>query len=405
MRILLLTPQHPFPPHQGTTLRNFNLIKELAKRHTVCLLTFLEPDQDPADHGPLRHLCQWIDTVPVPERTKGMRLRQMLMTRGPDMSWRLWSPAFAEQLARRLSKHSFDVVEIEGIEMAPFVETVKAAHPRPLIIYDAHNAEWVLQKRAFSADLKNPPRWLAAMYSWMQWHRLYRYEADILEQVDHTVAMSYPDKAALHEIRPDVPITVVPNGVDLATYTRYRGPTENYDLVFTGKMDFRPNIDAVLWFGQQVLPLIRKVRPRTTFAIVGQRPHPRLDVLRDIPGVTITGYVEDVRPYIAGAKIYVAPLRVGGGTRLKLMEAMAMGKAIVATSVGAEGFPVVNGQELLLADEPTAFAQAVLDLLERRLRRVKLGRTGQTLAANYSWEVLVPRLEQIYEEYISKKAE
>lgn len=400
MRILLLTPQRPYPPHQGTTLRNFNLIKELAKRHSVCLLTFLEPDQNSTDNGPLLDYCQWIDTIPTTPRPTQLRLRQMLTTQRPDMSWRLWSPAFAERLAQRLNEDRFDVVEIEGIEMTPYLSVIEAAHPRPLIVYDAHNAEWILQKRAFLADIKTPTRWVAALYSWIQWHRLYRYEADVMKRVDHTIAMSYPDKAALHEITPDVSITVVPNGVDLDAYRHFRGTPIHYDLIFTGKMDFRPNVDAALWFGQHVLPLIQTARPKTTFAIVGQRPHPRLDVLRDNPGITITGYVDDIRPYIAGATVYVVPLRVGGGTRLKIMEAMAMGRAIVSTSVGAEGFPVVNGQELILADDPALFAQAVLKLLSTPMRRLELGRAGRDLAhANYGWESLVPRLERIYYEF------
>jgi sugar transferase (PEP-CTERM/EpsH1 system associated) len=405
MRILILTPQRPYPPHQGTTLRNFNLIKELAKRHTICLLTFLEPDQNPADPGPLAQFCQWIDTVPVPQRTFWLRLNQMLMTRRPDMSWRLWSEAFNEQLARRLKEKPFDIVEIEGIEMAPYLATIEAAWPRPLIVYDAHNAEWILQKRSFGADVKNLFRWPAAAYSWVQWRRLYRYEADLMERVDHTIAMSAPDKAALRQINPDAPITVVPNGVDFSRYEQFNQKPVRHDLIFTGKMDFRPNIDAALWFGQQVLPLIQKERPGTTFAIVGQRPHPRLDVLRARPGVIITGSVDDIRPYIAGATVYVAPLRVGGGTRLKLLEAMAMGKAIVSTSLGAEGFPVADGQELILADEPLAFARAVLQLLNDRERRAKLGRSGQTLAqVNYSWDVLVPRLEKVFERLVSHQA-
>ena len=344
MRILLLTPQRPYPPHQGTTLRNFNLVKELAKRHTVCVLSFLEPDQSPNDPGPLAQLCAWLDVIPTPRRSTNLRLRQMLTTSRPDMSWRLWSPALNARLAAHLRQETFDVVEIEGIEMAPYLPTLEAAQSRPLIVYDAHNAEWILQQRAFWADVKNPRRWPAAAYSWVQWQRLRRYEADLLRRVNHTIAMSAPDKVALRVLVPDAPITVVPNGVDLAAYTNFKGRHFAYDLLFTGKMDFRPNIDAALWFGRRVFPLIQAQRPHTTWAIVGQRPHPRLDTLRQNPGITITGYVDDVRPYLAGAKIYVAPLRVGGGTRLKLLEAMAMRKAIVSTTVGAEGFPVVNGQ-------------------------------------------------------------
>jgi sugar transferase (PEP-CTERM/EpsH1 system associated) len=398
MRILLLTPQRPYPPHQGTTLRNFNLVKELAKRHTICLLTFLEQDQAPSDAGPLPELCHWLETVPAPQRTTGQRLRQLLASRRPDMSWRLWSPLFEERLKQRLSQEQFDVVQLEGIEMAPYLPTLEAARPQPLIIYDAHNAEWILQKRAFETDLKNPLRWPAALYSWFQWRRLYRYEADLMQRTAHTVAMSGADKAALHQLNPTTPVTIVPNGVDSASYSCFKGTPKPYDLVFTGKMDFRPNIDAVLWFSRQVLPLIQAQRPQTTFAIVGQRPHPRLDGLRHLPGVTLTGYVDDIRPYLAGAAVYVVPLRVGGGTRLKIMEAMAMGKAIVSTTLGAEGFPITDGQELLLADEPAVFAQAVLQLLADPLRRAELGQAGQSFAqANYDWQILIPRLERIYQ--------
>jgi glycosyltransferase involved in cell wall biosynthesis len=233
----------------------------------------------------------------------------------------------------------------------------------------------------------------------VQWHRLRRYETALLQQVDHTIAMSAPDKVALRQVAPAAPITVIPNGVDLAAYRQFNGRPIVYDLLFTGKMDFRPNIDAVLWFGQQVWPLILARRPHTTLAVVGQRPHARLDALRQLPGLTITGYVDDVRPYLAGAGVYVAPLRVGGGTRLKLLEAMAMSKAIVSTTVGAEGFPVVDGQELLLADEPEEFAAAVLDLLDNPVQRAKLGGRGQAFAqANYGWDALIPQLEQVYEQ-------
>jgi sugar transferase (PEP-CTERM/EpsH1 system associated) len=398
MHILLLTPQRPYPPHQGTTLRNFNLIRELAKRHNVYVLTFLEPEQEPADSGPLPELCQWIETVPVPRRSWGKRLRQLLTSRRPDMGWRLWSPAMEARLSQILSEQQFDVVEIEGIEMAPYLAAIERAPGKPFILYDAHNAEWLLQQRAFVADLKQPLRWPAAAYSWLQKRRLWHYEANVLRRVHHTVAMSAPDKVALREVVFDAPITIIPNGVDLAYYDQFSGKPIHYDLLFTGKMDFRPNVDAVLWFGLEVLPLIQAHRPGTTFAVVGQRPHPRLDVLRDKPGVTITGYVNEIRPYIAGASVYVAPLRVGGGTRLKLLEAMAMGKAIVSTTVGAEGFPVGDGQELVLADDPADFAQSTLALLEKPGRRRELGMAGYAFArASYGWETLVPQLERIYE--------
>jgi glycosyltransferase involved in cell wall biosynthesis len=167
--------------------------------------------------------------------------------------------------------------------------------------------------------------------------------------------------------------------------------------VFTGTMDFRPNVDAVLWFARKVLSRVRAQVPEAHFLVVGQRPHRRLDELRGAPAVALTGWVEDARPYIAQAAVYVAPLRIGGGTRLKLLEAMAMGKPVVATRLGAEGYPVADGRELLLADTPADFAAAVVALLRAPERRVELGRVARAFVEQqYDWRAIVPRVEAVY---------
>jgi polysaccharide biosynthesis protein PslH len=404
MRILVLTPQLPYPPHQGTSLRNFNLLAQLAKRHQVCLISFLEPDQSLIQAEPLKTLCEWVDTVPVPVRTTSLRLRQMLTTPRPDMYWRLWSQAFWDRLQERLAESSFDVVQVEGIELAAYMPLVRQMTDRPLLVYDDHNAEWVLQKRACLTDLRSPRRWPAAVYSYVQWKRLERYEADACQQADIVIAASEADREAITKVAPAVDVTIIPNGVDLTEYGDYDGPKEAFDLVFTGKMDFRPNIDAMLWFCREVLPLIQSERPGVSLAIVGQHPHPRLEPLRDLPGIKVTGWVPDVRPYIAGATVYIAPLRVGGGTRLKLLQAMAMGVAIVATSLGAEGFPISDGVELRLADTAEAFAQTVLMLLTDEPARVSLGSAGRRFAhAAYGWDALVPKLEALYDAALALK--
>ncbi len=396
MNILFLTPQRPYPTHQGTTIRNFNLIAELAKRHTIHLLTFLEPDQ-PADAAPLAELCATIETLPVPHRTVATRLRQMLTTRRPDMSWRLWSPAFVARLETFLSAHPVDVVHIEGIEMAPYLPIVRKVIPAAKIIYDDHNAEWLLQWRNFTTDVKNPRRWIAAGYSFVQTQRLKQYERQVCRAADGVVAVSDADRAAIRQLDATLAVTVVPNGVNLARYDALTADPIPFDLVFTGKMDYRPNIDAMLWFGQEVLPRILAHRPESTFAIVGQRPHPRLDALRNHPAITITGFVDAVEPYIDGATVYIAPFRVGGGTRLKLLEAMAMRKAIVATTVGAEGFGVRHGREMLLVDDPAAMADEILHLLDNPAERQRLGDNArQFVADNFTWAALVPAFERLY---------
>jgi glycosyltransferase involved in cell wall biosynthesis len=170
----------------------------------------------------------------------------------------------------------------------------------------------------------------------------------------------------------------------------------NCPLVFTGKMDFRPNVDAVVWFCREVLPLVQRDFPSVHFFIVGQSPSRRVISLARNPAVTVTGYVEDVRPYISGALVYVLPLRMGGGTRLKLLEAMAMEKAIVSTSLGCEGFDVTHGRELLVADDAEGFAHLVVELLKDARRRERLGKEARRFAERYDWRNIVPKMERVY---------
>ena len=400
MRILFLTPQSPYPPQKGTALRNWGLISGLSSRHRLSLLSFLAPGQDAQPAPPLVTACERVETVPQPARTRRDRLRDMLATRQPDMALRLASETYAGRLADWLARETFDIVQVEGIELAPYLDVIEAARPRPLVVFDDHNCEYLLQQRTFLTDLRAPARWPAATYSLVQWRRLRRYEAQVCRRADRVLAVSEADAAALRKLAPGLDATVIPNGIDTQTYTPTLPPphTAGATLVFTGTMDFRPNVDAVLWFAREVLPRIRAEAPEARFIVVGQHPHRRLDVLRNNPAVTLTGWVEDTRPYIAEAAVYVAPLRMGGGTRLKLLEAMALGRAMVATRLGAEGYPVTDGREMLLADTPVDFAAAVVSLLRAPERRAELGRVARAFVERrYDWGVIVPRVEAVYQ--------
>lgn len=403
-RILLLTPQLPYPPHQGTSLRNFHIVRGLAERHEVTLLSFVEMEQvsQTAVSTPLHTLCQHIITVPVPPRTTATRLRQLLTTRLPDMAHRLYSPAFNEKLVELLQQRPFfDIIQIEGIELARTIPLIRQHSPQSKLVFDNHNAETDLQRRAMLADLPNPRRWPAAAYSWLQVRRLHQFEGAACRGVDWITAVSATDKETIsHFLHPQTtpPITVIPNCIDLTDYAHWplTPDTPRFDLVFSGKMDYRPNIDAVLWFAQAVWPQIIAQRPQTTWAIVGQKPHPRLERLRGLPGITITGWVEAVQPYLAGAAVCLLPFRIGSGTRLKLIEALAAGKAVASTRIGAEGFDVVNERELLLADDPADLATAVLRLLYDAKLREQLGGNGRLFAQQFDWRVVIPRFHAIY---------
>lgn len=399
MKILFLTPQLPYPPQKGTALRNWGLIDGLAPRHELSLLSFRAPGQDADPPTPLVDACERVATVPQPERSLRDRLRDMLTTHRPDMALRLRSKVYAEQLAQWLARETFDVVQIEGIELAPYLDVVEAAVQDPQIVFDDHNCEYVLQRRVFVTDLTAPARWPGAAYSCVQWLRLRRYEAQVCRRADRVLTVSDADAEALRRLVSGLKPSVVPNGIDTRRYRPdgVETRTRENSLVFTGTMDFRPNVDAVLWFAKEALPLIQAEIPDVHLDIVGQRPHRRLDPLKNNPSVTLTGFVEDVRPYIAKAEVYVAPLRMGGGTRLKLLEAMAMGKAVVATRLGAEGYPVTDGHELVLADTGTDFAERVVSLLQSPERRAALGQRARAFVERrYDWRAIVPLVEEVY---------
>ena len=293
----------------------------------------------------------------------------------------------------------------------PLAEGAQATQ-KTKIVFDDHNCEYLLQQRACETDARQPGRWHAAAYSFVQWQRLTAFERRIARSAHATLCVSSQDAVAVGRLDRAIHPNVILNGIDLAAYQSPRGAShlhaerpisisQSPTLVFTGKMDFRPNIDAMLWFGREVFPLVRQSLPQARLLIVGQRPSPRLDPLRGEAGITLTGEVDDVRPYIAQAGAYVVPLRVGGGTRFKLLEAMAMRRPIVSTSLGCEGFDVKSGQELLIADTPADFAAAAARLLSDPALSAQLARRAfDFVSATYDWGAIVPKLERVYKELL-----
>ncbi|MFQ5854345.1 MAG: glycosyltransferase [Anaerolineae bacterium] len=403
MKLLFLTPQLPYPPHQGTTIRNFHLLAGLAQRHEIALLSFSDGSRR-LDDTPLPDLCYRVRTIPTPpDRSVAQRLITTFLSTQPDMALRLPSDQFQARLEHWVQAQQFDVVQVEGIEMGQYALALRKRrllNDRTQLVFDDHNAEHVLQRRAFLTDARQPRRWPAAGYSLVQWLKLSCYEREVCQTADQVVAVSETDAQALRRLVPGLSPAVVPNGVDVKFFRpdlTDQNHVEPTSLVFTGKMNFRPNVDAMLWFCDEILPRIRVTRPDVTVTIVGREPHARVRALAHRPNITVTGYVDDIRPYVAGAQVYIVPLRMGGGTRLKLLEAMAMGKAIVSTTLGAEGIAGQSGEHLILADSPGDFAEAVLSLLTDRDRRQTLGTRARKLAEHeYAWEAIVPRMEENY---------
>lgn len=420
MKLLVLTPQLPFPPRQGATIRNFYLLKHLVQRHDVDLLTFLAPGEQLGAVNPLTEFCRRVVAVPQPARSLAQRVRATFFSTLPDMALRLESAAMHHLVRQWQQREQYDIVQVEGIEMAQYGRAISpAAKPataqrrsRPRLIFDDHNCEYLLQKRNAVADLRSPRRWPAGLYSVIQWQKLRRYERLICRDSAAVLAVSTADQAALQALAPAQRYTVIPNGIDIASYpfvaTQQAAMAPPYRLLFTGKMDYRPNIDAMLWFGRHVLPLIQAEAPAVQLQIVGMNPHPRLDVLRANPGIEITGAVDDVRPYLQAATVVLIPMRVGGGTRLKALEAMACARPIVTTAMGVEGIAVTDGQELLIADQPAAFAAATLRLVRDAQTGGELSRrlgkqARRFVISHHTWEQITPALENVYDEILAAR--
>ena len=407
-KILILAPQWPDPPRQGAAIRNLQILLYLARRHKVTLLTFAS--DGPVEKSRLEEACEHVEILPPPIRSTAHRLKTIALSSLPDMAWRLHSDMMRECVRILTETTDFDAIHTEGIEMAPYAllahEVLARRSIKASITYDAHNAEYLLQRRAFTTDLPHLRRLPKAIYSLTQWWRLRKFERDFCLASDHILAVSKADTRALGRLSPSIPALTVllPNGVDPvywsrdASFSREEVPTSGSPtLVFDGTMDFRPNVDAVLWFAGEVWPRINAEQPGARFFIVGRNPSPQVLSLSEIPGITVTGTVNDPRPWVAAADVYVVPMRMGGGVRLKVLQAMSMGCAVVSTSMGADGIDVHHNEHLLIANSASDFAQTTLSLIDDPAHRAALGIAACTLVSTrYAWDALLSTLDQLY---------
>ena len=399
MKILMLTPALPWPTHQGGAMRSFGLLHGLYQvGHDVTVLSFGEW---PESESPLFRLCSQVITVPLPQRSTFARLRDVTGTGTPDLARRLDSARMRSRLDELLQQQRFDLVQFEGLEMCGLLSLVRSQQPGGPCCYDATNAEYKLQQNIFAVDRQQPARWPAAAWSWLQARRIARFERSVCEQVSGTLAVSAEDATALRALAPERPVHVVPNGIFVQDYD---APAPRHTavptLAFTGKMDYRPNVDAMLWFCAKVLPLVQQHSPDCRLNIVGQSPHSSLQPLAESERITVTGRVDLVQPWLHGCDVYVAPLRMGSGTRLKILEAMASGCAIVASSLAAAGLPGALKETLLIADSESAMAAGIIRLLENPPRRKDMGSAARAAVRETSdWSAILPHMLSAWESF------
>jgi sugar transferase (PEP-CTERM/EpsH1 system associated) len=400
MRILWVKVGGLWPLTSGGRLRSYHLVSELSRRHRVTVLTTHAPGEDADGLRGALPGCESVLSVPHRPAKRGSAMFPLAVARSwcsamPVDIWKTRVPALAAEVHRRLASGDVDLCVADFLFAVP---NVPLGGPVPAVLFE-HNVEHMIWQRLCRSE-RRP--WARALLE-IEWRKMRRYEARACARARATIAVSGADRAVLSALAPGARIAEIPTGVDTAYFAPDGHREAPGRLVFTGSMDWYPNEDAILYFTDRILPAIRREMPEVSMAVVGRNPTPRLRAVAEAAGIRVTGTVDDVRPYVADAAVYVVPLRVGGGTRLKIFEALAMAKAVVSTSVGAEGLPLTSGEHFLRADEPAEFAASVVRLLRAPELRRRIGRAGRALIeGRYAWPQVAAEFESRCQEAMER---
>jgi sugar transferase (PEP-CTERM/EpsH1 system associated) len=356
MRALILSPALMWPLHSGAKIRMFHVIKHLSRQFDITLLSLAE-DSDARALGPIAEWCEDVRIVPGGLRRNRAVLRSALSL-SPYQVVKFWTPQFQEELDTMLDQERFHVIWVNSISMMVYLRPcLTASSVVALDEYSANELEWMRYA-------KEGPilRRLFAIWNLLKGQR---FQRRVLQYVDVFVSVSEEEADFMQQRVPaSAKVWIVPNGVD-GTYFQSKslGMKPGNVILFCGSMDITMNVDAVCYFASAIFPAIRRVVSDAEFWIVGRKPSKKVHQLATFDGVWATGTVEDVRPFYERAKVSVAPFRFGAGTKLKVLESMAMGVPIVSTSTGCQGIKVQSGKEVWVADDARAFAKAVTQLL------------------------------------------
>ena len=391
LRVLVLDEEIPYPPNSGKRIRTWNLLRRLAQRHSVSLLCYGQPD-DPAaealrEAGIRTHLVE--PKANPPGWRLYLRLFLNLFSIEPFSVTKHYSRHFSNKLRGLLAQESWDLIQCEWTPYARFVST--GCHVPVLI--SAHNVEsqiWERRRR----NVRNP---IAKVFFWTQERKMRRFEQRAMRRAAGVTAVTTSDAETMRGWGLE-DLTLVPNGVDLKSFTPTPEAERDGEILAMASLDWYPNVDALHYFIQEILPLLSVRVPHIRLRIVGRKPSESLrEQLSAVPGIDFTGEVENVTPYLGRAAVFVVPLRIGGGSRIKILEALAAGKAVVSTSIGAEGLNVTPGKHLLIADSPSDFARRVDELLGSKELRRQLGEEGRKLVSDfYGWDGIADQMESAW---------
>jgi len=401
MKILLTLPGPLFPADTGGKIRSLNIFSRLARRVEIHAVSFADPEKDTAAISEMKTM--FAGYTPVFRR----EARKYSLRFGADVVANQFAtlpyflakrncPRFRQAIAGLTAAERFDLLFCDFLHTA--APLVKLAFS-PRVVFE-HNVEFLLRQR--KAEVEN--RAMRKLVFSREWKKTRRVEAEVCRSFDHVFCVSGEDRRLLQQEFDVSNVSVLTTGVDTDFFRPADESPHPCHLVFVGSMDWDPNEDAVVWFLRDIYPLIKRHAPQVTFSIVGRSPSPRLRAIAaQEPGVEVTGWVPDVRPYLARAEVVIVPLRAGSGTRIKIPEAMAMQKAVVSTPIGAEGLDLQDGCEIRIAENAVAFAQAVVDLLRRPSLRDSIAKKARkTMVERYGWDPVVAQLEETLERIVRK---
>jgi len=406
MKILWLSHLVPYPPKGGVLQRAYHLLHELSRYHEVDLIAFHQPDLMrplvPSMEEGLRmaeeelsSFCGRLSFVPIDSEKGFMGKHRLalrsLVTKDPyTINW-LKSRRYAAEIDRFLKTKDYDLVHLDTISLLPYFKQVQHL---PTVL-DHHNIEsHMLLRRA-----ENEAHPLKAWYFRQEGRRLQRYEEEYCPRVSLNITCSELDRDRLKEIVPQCAAEEVPNGVDVDYFFPDGSVQQSPSILFVGRLSWYPNIEAIRYIAYKIWPLLKEAVPGVTADIIGASPPADIvEYSRKEKGFSVHGFVDDVRPYFNRAAVYVCPIMDGGGTKLKVLDALAMGKALVAHEIACEGIQVVDGKTVIFASTPTEYVEAVSGLLKDEEKRVNMGKEARRLAVStYSYRSIGKRLARLYE--------
>ncbi len=394
MKILLTLPRPLFPPNTGGRIRSFNIFSRLARQMEIHAVSLADRSRDTDATDAMRQLfasytpVYWNEVATFSPRFYANFLKARFSP-FPYFLAKYRIPEFHATVTRLLREQKFDLLLCDFLQSAAAVGDCSCS---PRVLFE-HNVEYVIRKRHWETETNA----LRKAILEVEWRKARKAEDFLCRRFDHVICVSAEDRAVLSQEFGLEHVSTLSTGVDVDYFRPQQGSVVPGRIVFVGSMDWYPNEQGAFWFVREVLPLVRRECKGAHFVAVGRNPSARLRALADqSAGFEITGTVEDVRPFLSSAQVVVVPLRVGGGTRIKIYEAMAMERAVVSTSLGAEGLPVIDGRDLLLADDAASFANAILAILQQDGTRQRIGRVArEKVVRDCGWGTVANQMADI----------